>query len=791
MKRLLVLTALLSTAVFSASAQSFGTLFPVTNTRYGPAVGVPRLTTNSQDFFLFWATDMKVRATRLRGEEPRGGHVIFDISAGFDTAWLGDRFLAVTSRPVSREPEPLLIGRLLDENAQPTGPEVSLGERGFYPVLAVGSQSVLMTYIGTAGSIRALTLGLDGKRLGASHTLLAARGTGHAVASNGKGFVAVVSDDAGIRSFALDSQGRIVKESSFARPRDSYRIPALAGNGSQYMAVWCDAQAVVAVTIDENGAFGAPLTIDGTTRWPGAAEVVWNGAGWTVAYDSPDSTRTRAHVVQVHSTGQQVLAREESPEGHGTPALAALDGRTLAAWRSVTYENGSASVVELPVAQNTARVATYSAAWQSLLATASSADATLIVWTERIDGRGSLRAGLRTHTGSWSEQEISSFSNTYVRAVAASDGRQFAVAFSAEGGTQLLRLDDLGRKIGAATTLPLFPSLMAWNGARYAIVSGSSAVLVEPSGEVSPRITIPNLTFDPTALVSDGNGFLLVGNVTGCPPILCSPSPVAASGVRLGPNLERVDAVDLIFVDEETGGEMLGAVWNGSRYIVISATDNIGFRMARVPSSPDGSIETSKFHVWMTVKAMVARSDGSIAIAGPAFSEASPYLANRVFFLDTNGALQQSFEIQAHGGITATTRLAPLPAGGVAYLASSIQDPAPHHGVSHVMMAIAQTSPPPLPGAPYVGARIDGNSISVTWSAPSGTLNGYRLEYRVDDGSWNELEQWFSPGATHINIRRPSFGTNFAIRMRAFNDGGAGPYSAVALTNPSRRRAVR
>jgi hypothetical protein len=108
------------------------------------------------------------------------------------------------------------------------------------------------------------------------------------------------------------------------------------------------------------------------------------------------------------------------------------------------------------------------------------------------------------------------------------------------------------------------------------------------------------------------------------------------------------------------------------------------------------------------------------------------------------------------------------------------------------MMAIARPAGvPPPPEAPHVAARLESGTIVVDWTAQAGTLNGYRLEYRIDDGVWNEVDEWFPAGAHHTAIPRPSFGTNFAVRVRAFNDGGASAYSATALTQPSRRRAVR
>lgn len=790
MKRLLCIAVVLSFAATSpASAQSFGEVFPVTNTRYGAAIAVPQLANNGQDFFLFWSSERKVRATKLRDEEPRGGHVIFEDGGAFATAWLGDRFFAVTSRSSAS----LLTGRILDADAQPVGPNLTYDEFGFLPRVAVGSSSILITYFGNSGSVRSLVVGRDGKSIGASPTILASGGTGHAVARNGDGFVAVLSDDAGIRAISLDRQGRIVSERALPVTRDSYRPVALASNGTKSMAVWCDRESVTAAIIDENGNFGTPLVIDTTMSQATAPAVIWTGGGWTVAYEGPGGNQAlRTRVAQLDWTGQRVLTTEESPEGRGSPTLAVLGDRVLAAWRSVSIADGSASVVELPLAQNTPRVATYSAMPQSMLATATSADATLIVWSERVDGRISLRSGLRRHDGSWNERELATFApEVYLRALAASDGRQFVIVPLGPSAPQMIRLDENGRPVGSPVTLPIRPDLMAWNGTHYALVGWwqqqPNAVLLKPSGELSSSITIPEITFNATALASDGNGFFLAGDELDCPFILCI--PVSPRGVRLGPDLQRIDASDIIFSDEYGVGQVESAVWNGSEYVLLYGGDD-GYSLSRVPSSPAASIETSTIPGGMRLTSMVARSDGSLAIAGLPYPTTVDGI-NRVFVRNANGTLLRSFEIEKTSPFVSRTHLAALPNGGFAYLSSRVQDAAPHHGTSHVMMAIAQSSLPPRPGAPYVDARLEGNNISVDWTAASGTVNGYRLEYRVDDGSWNELDQWFSPGSFHTNIRRPAFGTKFAIRMRAFNDGGVSAYSAAAVTNPGRRRAVR
>jgi hypothetical protein len=159
-----------------------------------------------------------------------------------------------------------------------------------------------------------------------------------------------------------------------------------------------------------------------------------------------------------------------------------------------------------------------------------------------------------------------------------------------------------------------------------------------------------------------------------------------------------------------------------------------------------------------------------------------------VFFVNGEGTLLHTSDVD--GSIYAP-RLEPLAGGGVALLGSSVLNAAPHDGTSRVVTAIARSSDVLSPGAPHIAVRVQNGVMRVDWTAPSGTVNGYRLEYRIDDDEWVEWEQWFGPGAQSKSIRQPSFGTQFAFRVRAFNDGGAGAYSATALTKPSRRRAVR
>ena len=90
------------------------------------------------------------------------------------------------------------------------------------------------------------------------------------------------------------------------------------------------------------------------------------------------------------------------------------------------------------------------------------------------------------------------------------------------------------------------------------------------------------------------------------------------------------------------------------------------------------------------------------------------------------------------------------------------------------------------------GVSESATHLTIAWTPPPATVNGYRVEYRVDDGSWIELEKWFTAGEVGTSIRKRTPGTTIAARVRAFNDGGASDYSNINTPKPPvRRRAVR
>jgi hypothetical protein len=799
MKKMLCLAIILVSivAMTPASAQSFGELFPLTNTRYDRALGKPRLAANGSDFVLFWSTERKIRATSLAQGDARVGHVVLDMSGPFDVAWTGNVFLAVSSRPIrENSTDANIIGRVLDAEAQPLGDEVVLAEHGREPRLAAGPEAMVMVYRGTAGDTRILVLGPQGQVTGAESRAVPMGGSGYAVMANDSGFVVGYANTNELRTIKLDRQGRVVAENAYRYPRASYREIALATDGEQSLFAWSTHEGgeTAAVLLDEDGAFGIHMIIDGGRSR--SLSAVWTSDGWIVSREAKEGAlqRTYANIYHLDPAVTRQLKREQSVTGSETnSSLAVLNERVMLAWSPVGLTGypipnpgGAASVTELPLAAHQPRVVTYGATQQTLLATASSADATLMVWTEHSDDGESLHTGVRTNDGQWTEQALTT--EGVIAANAASDGTRFVVIAATGESQRILRLDAKGRPASPSAGLPGARAAIAWNGTRYAIITagpGLEGRLLSPSGALSAPVKIPyNAQGDAfggnLSLASNGESFLLAGEAAQCQFVVCGPRRL--KGMRLGADLQRIDAEEITL--DGVYGELTGAVWTGSEYVVVWRGVSSTLSTARVPATAGASIQVAHTIADILPRSVAPMPDGTVAVAGLAGSSGATHVA----FLRNDGSIARTFALDA-ATLTGTPLLTKVP-GGIAYVASSVQDAAPHHGTSHVMMAIARPSVTPPPGAPLVQARLDKGVIVVDWSAPAGTVNGYRIEVQGDGGSWNEVEEWFSPSAHQKAITPPS-GTELAVRIRAFNDGGVSDYASATVTKPARRRAAR
>jgi hypothetical protein len=84
-----------------------------------------------------------------------------------------------------------------------------------------------------------------------------------------------------------------------------------------------------------------------------------------------------------------------------------------------------------------------------------------------------------------------------------------------------------------------------------------------------------------------------------------------------------------------------------------------------------------------------------------------------------------------------------------------------------------------------------GREVTLEWTVPPGAVNGYRIEYRIGDGSWNELDRWLAATRRTTEVRLPAGTARAAFRMRAWNDGGTSAYSHVVTNGAAKRRSVR
>lgn len=749
--------------LLAAAAQLSADVFPVTNTRYGPAWGRGMLKTNGRDPFLFWQSDWSFRATKLVDGVNRAGHVVLSTRYGknFDAAWTGSEFLFVGERTPGD-----IAGRLLDANGQPKGAEIEIVSHAYRPRLAASKDSAMLIYLDTDQRTRARLLTLSGQKAGPAEAYALRQTQAYsAIASNGDGFAVVTGDSGRVDLFLFDERARLVAQRVVTL--GSYASPevAITSDGSRYLVVWKE-QDITAALLDANGNLGAPLIIESGANpygnaWPAAA---WNGDGWSVAY------RRAGEILFAHlrANADGVMMRE-SVLGSG-PSFVLSGGTLKAAWES----EEQIAVSDLPLAAHEKRYVTFGAIDQRLLAAASSADRTLIVWLEG----NTVRSGVRTDNGEWSEREI--FDGFDVdSAVACSDGRDFVVVARTPLELAVWMLDETGRvtrSFDLETSSYGASEAIAWSGTHYAILSGEDGWLLTPSGVLSAPVEIEMDAYGERSIASDGHGFFVTAEAVECPFYLCY--SVALHGARLGPGLEKLAQEDLV-ISATQGTSGGGVVWNGTNY--VTAWEDIGGSyITMVPPVAGATATTTRIGFDLGFKdAMALMTNGKVAIL-------SKY---GIYFVDKQGGASYG-NLESDAEEIDRPSVVALPRGAAAYVASIPVDDAPFHGASHVMMSIVGADTP-LPAPPHASLAASNTRLIAAWTAPAGTINGYRLEYRIDDGNWIELEKWFGPGDQGASILRPSYGNVYAVRVRAFNDGGASAYSNIATSEAKKRRSMR
>jgi hypothetical protein len=796
----LVYAFLLLLTVFSpvfAQPTNFGEPFALTNTRYATAGGVPRLVSNGSEPFLFWATEGRIRVTKYVPGQARLGRAVLEDNAlmpyaQFEVVWTGTHFLvATTELPAGKR----ILGRIVDRNGIPQGETFTIVD-GVFPHLASNGTQTLLAYDSPAG-VYVVLLGADGRPAGKPVHVMTGPWSLSLVATRNGFALLVPKGERGASLFRFDTAGRITSERGFP---GQIPLATLATDGERLLALWQEYTFLIANVIDASNAVTHRLSLHEIVDGPDFARVntlaaAWSGSEWTAAYNTTSANATAFHVVQLDANVSAELAHETRDAYVVQPSLLNLGGRVLAAWvprgeatlPPVATPSAFApiAITALPLA-NGHEVASYAPAQQTLLATATSNDALLVVWRESGDLRDALRAGVRKADGSWTEREIAPYARD--NAVAGSDGREFVVITDGFTDSTIIRLDQNGAPIGSPLVVELLRAYdIAWNGRTYAIAtSGPNVRTLTPSGTLSAATTVaPDYGLE-SAIATDGNDFYLAWTIGGTIMCTCPPYSIGLAGMALRSDLTPREAAPRRFV-EDGGADWPAVVWDGQAYVVAWANYDEDSVLASRVSLLAGVPSTSH-----AIATGFATEVTATAVSGGTAILWKTYDDNRhhVRFLHRDGTLSPVIDLDR---ATGRGKLETLASDKLAYVHSSVEDGEPHHGTRRIMMRIGTTAPPlGAPDAPRLTGQSRGRrSFVLEWNEPSPNVNGYRVEYRVGDGQWNEFEG-FLPREQRQYAYDTQNTRDVAFRVRAFNDGGAGAYSnVVTIPAPSRRRAVR
>lgn len=786
---LLSLLLLISTTAFG-QALTFGEPFPLTNTRYGASWGYGKLATDGRSAMLFWSFGGNhARVAKIVEGERRGGRAIFEswnMGNDFDAVWTGERYLVAGRR---QSPTLAVIeGRLLDAAGEPAGPQFPIVTGGSNPNLAANGATVLMLYRPSQSTgLRFVPLTNAGVMKREPASLLAVPNespVSYDVASNGDGFAAVVTTSFDAQVYFFDAEGQLLGHEVIATlPRGA---SAIASNGDGYLVVTGSENGVHANLVSDDLEVSQALVVE-TEFHPAALSATATSTSWVIGSASNGGV---VHFAYVDAAVRQTLGREDPLEGY-LPSLVTIGGQAIAAWRS--GDDGTTHTSPLPLIEGEA--ATHAAGEQTLLATATSDTGTLVVWRDTTDLETTYRAGIRSRDGDWTERLLTEASGDHYPVSAASNGSEFVVVLKPgdESSMVAFRLDSRGRTLGV-TRLPFFVEQIAARGTEYVLAGvsdGLTFATLSASGVLSPVVTHEQQA-DNLRIAVNGTTTLVTWVEPNCP-ILCPGiigypyfrqfnaafAPIGAARNLPGEFVEKAEVVadgsSFVIVWPVSGGIMSVRVTGGSN-------DAPALTMHQVPAQD----------IW---DAGVIRTSQGLAYTWKGFSggEWRQYIdllasgGTRRYELTLDRRPQSPIGAMSGAAPAAITNLAN---GDLALLASLPNFDAPHHGSSRIMMTIGTFAGlQPVTAAPQLSVANEGTRVRLTWIAPPMPVNGYRIEYRIGDGSWNEVSEWYDPTDTTELLSRNE--RPVAYRIRAFTDSGASEYSNVVHTGVPKRRSAR
>jgi hypothetical protein len=763
------LVVILSLPVCAQQLAPFGDPFPLSNTRYVPirefvsdffAPEAPLLRTNGADAFVFLADLNGLRVARVEAA-PRIARLVlpFAVTSSylFDVVWTGSHFLVVA---VDRARSYEMWGRLVDGDGEPDGEPFLMGT-GLFPALAFNGRYVLMIH-SHGGENQSTVLLPDGSPAPFAPQLLPNPLSVEraAVTSNGSRFAAVIPRGGlGAPAFVLfDENGQILTQQTLADELSW----AIASDGNRFLAFHAHAFASALWLFDSDGALRATRSLlDAEQRFYRDPLAVWSGTRWVLSRVASNE----GQVLELDAEAAEIVSTSWVHNSQVAPGV--LGGTVIGAW----WANREIVVGPLPFEAGVTPVA-LQAADQRLLGTATSHHAALFLWNEA----GGLRAGVRLFDGRWREHVLAPVAGNVL---AASDGDGFVVIVDGE----VLRLDTNGERIPGSPlgSTPFLPTSIEWNGARYGIIGVDDDGRIVAAALTESGLSAPAVVATPTeptgapVLNSSGGRFLAAWSLFSCE-VECFAERIDA--VPLSPSLQPAGPVVAVTADEAITGAF-GLGWNGSRHVLAYSTSTGAHSRDIEPTGSLGERReiTEEFAPFL----QVFSEQDAVVIAWVDPTR----LIVRGVTLSRSGALSEPLLIHEEpylnewgGTLTA------LPDGRLAFAFYAPQRGAPFHASLHLELSIAGATA--VPGAPRASLR--GNVLS--WAAPPEPgVTGYRVEQRIGDDEWTELDRWFDADELSLVLPAPP-DPAVSFRVRAFSDGGAGPYSEP-VQRLSRRRSAR
>lgn len=768
--RTLFSLALLSTAlVASASEPVHGDFFPLANTRYGlffPENAV--LATDGVDAFVFFGSRGSISMARVDGGRTTGTARIVLENTYSDPAviWNGTHFLVVAS---SRNG---ITGTLVERDGTPLRTQFTVTLDGQRPKLAFNGKISLLLVSGR--TVEAIVL--DGAGEPTSRKNLNTSAIAFDITSNGDGFAAVATSYGRTFVHTFDRMGAL--RSTGETPLNAGRT-AIASDGHDYLAVAEEGMGrVVAFPISAAGSIGKVVTTDRVRRtWLGG--LAWSGDGYALVYRAEGAGALL--VGHLTNEGLMVSAPQNVPGSLGpSVGLVSFAGRLyLLRWWSA---ESPASVQELRADATEIRTG-YRAQDQVLHAVAVSNHGTLFIWSEG----AIVYSGVRTTAGGWTEHVIGHGATS---AVAASDGDEFLVIARSWSWTAR-RLRANGAPRGYAFTFAdstYAITDLTWNGRRYVAV-GSRFGEITAFG-IERESAIPNLVHvgryssygGESRIATDGRNTLVAWHDNGSIYI-----------TRLGPGLEPLDD-GRRRVGENNATRLDRVLWTGDDYLVVWHREWGGTGLFSARVDREGRRASALMEIVPASSHAGPPSDVQAMNVGRrvtvTWTESQwPAVVRRFVTIDGDAIDEHP---RAENPAVPRIMLAPL-GNRLGFAGVRIDNRAPYYGGSRLVLAVGDIlqSPEPPQRPQLIARAAESDEVDLTWDAPPDVVNGYRLEGRIGDGAWNEIDRWFNPEERSLRVYLSEPGARASFRVRAINDGGAGAYAHEAVVNAPRRRAVR